>query len=114
MKHHARAARAHFAFAVLYAVPLAALLAVAPLTGRQPATLPAVFAAMLVIVHLFIGWGAWRARNWARLTTLALAFPALLAIPLGTLVAILLISYCWQAWDDRSSPSAPRGIRVAD
>ncbi len=114
MKHHARAARAHFAFAACYAVPLLALLVVAPLTGRQPDMLPAAFVAMLAIAHLFIGWGAWRARNWARLMTLALAFPALLAIPLGTLVAILLISYCWQGWDGHGSPSGPRGIRAAD
>lgn len=97
MHNHTKAARAHFTFAVLYAIPPVALL-VASLAGSTPdARLPAL-AASLALAHGLIGWGAWRARNWARVATLALAFPALLVVPLGTLVAILLISYCWQAW----------------
>lgn len=101
MKHHAKAARAHFAFAACYAVPLVALLAAIHLFGKGiDWRLPAL-AGALAIAHILIGWGAWRARNWARIVTLALAFPALLAVPLGTLMAILLISCCWPVWNGR-------------
>lgn len=109
MKHHARAARAHFAFAACYAIPLAALLAAIHLFGKGVDwRLPACVAGLLA-AHLLIGWGAWRARNWARVLTLALAFPALLAVPLGTLAAILLISCCWPAWERRSGAGLPTG-----
>lgn len=111
MNNHTKAARAHFAFAILYATPPMVLLAVAALTGSQPdARLPAL-AAFLATAHGVIGWGAWRAKNWARVSTLALALPALLAVPLGTLVAIQLISYCWQAW--HGARPALSGLRAA-
>jgi hypothetical protein len=111
MKHHARAARAHFAFAACYAIPLAMLLVAIHLFGKGiDWRVPAGMAGLLV-AHLLIGWGAWRAHNWARVLTLALAFPALLAVPLGTLVAILLISCCWPAWESRRAPAFPAGVQ---
>lgn len=101
MKNHTKTARAHFVIAALYAVPLIGLLVIAPRVVGEPDWQPAGFVAALVFGHALMGWGAWRAKNWARVLTLALAFPALLAVPLGTLLAILLISYCWPAWDGR-------------
>lgn len=105
MKHHAKAARAHFAFAACYAVPLAALLAAICVFGKAIDWRVPGFVAALAVAHLLIGWGAWRARNWARVLTLALAFPALLAVPLGTLAGILLISCCWPAWERHGAPA---------
>lgn len=101
MKCHTKAARAHFIFAAVYSLPLAALLASAALIGVEPDWRLEAFVALLVVAHLLVGWGAWRARNWARVITLAFAFPALLVVPLGTLMAILLISYCSPAWTGR-------------
>lgn len=107
MKNHTKTARVHFIFAAAYALPCIALLA-ADLLGREIAwPWPAGLAA-LVVAHGLVGWGASLASNWARIVTLALALPALLAVPLGTLVAIQLISYSWLRWDGRdASPAFP-------
>jgi hypothetical protein len=103
MKNHTKAAHAHFIFAGCYALPVVALFVAGPVLGMNiDWRIPACIAA-LVAVHAWMGWGAANARNWARVLTLVLAFPALLAVPLGTLVAIQLISYCWLSWDGRDA-----------
>ncbi|WBS02537.1 hypothetical protein OU994_30575 [Pseudoduganella sp. SL102] len=109
MRNHTRAARAHFIFAGCYALSGGALLVAGPLLGVEIGWhLPACVGA-LAVPHAVMGWGAAKAKNWARVLTLVLAFPALLAVPLGTLVAIQLISYCWLAWDGRGGlPAAAR------
>lgn len=111
MKNHAKAARAHFIFAGCYALACIALFVTGAVLDiamgwRLPASLAALAAA-----HGAMGWGASRARNWARVLTLVLALPALLAVPLGTLVAIQLVSYCWLGWDGRCAlpPARLRG-----
>lgn len=110
MKNHTKAARAHFIFAAGYALPCLALLTAGSLLGKEIAwQLPASVAA-LSAAHGLLGWGASLAKNWARILTLALALPALLAVPLGTLVAIQLISYCWLEWNDRDAFRALHGI----
>lgn len=103
MKNHAKAARAHFIFAGGYTLLVVASLVASPLLAIEIAwELPACIAT-LAAVHALMGWGAAQAQNWARVLTLVLAFPALLAVPLGTLVAIQLISYCWLGWDGRGA-----------
>jgi hypothetical protein len=111
MKNHTKAARAHFIFAGCYALPVAVLLVAGPVLGFQiDWRIPACIAA-LVAAHALMGWGAVYAKNWARVLTLMLAFPALLAVPLGTLVAIQLISYCWLGWDGCDAMPALSGLR---
>ncbi|WP_338767636.1 hypothetical protein [Massilia sp. METH4] len=108
MHNHIKAARAHFAFAGFYIALLLALLYMARVIDNGIDWHVPCVVAGLVLAHALIGWGAWYAHNWARLLTLAFAFPALLAVPLGTLVAILLISCCWTAWETRdTSPGLP-------
>ena len=107
MKNHTKAARAHFVFAAAYALPCTVLLLAGLLPGREIAwQLPTALAALSAL-HGVLGWGASLAKNWARVLTLALALPALVAVPLGTLVAIQLISYCWLAWQDRGCLPLP-------
>ncbi|MBB3220391.1 hypothetical protein [Pseudoduganella umbonata] len=113
MKNHANAARAHFIFAGCYVLPVIVLLAAGPLLGIEIGWQLPACAAALAAVHAMMGWGAAKAKNWARVLTLVLAFPALLAVPLGTLVAIQLISYCWLGWDGRRALPALAGFSAA-
>lgn len=108
MKNHTKAARAHGIFAGCYVFACVALLGAAAMLGIQiDWPLPAGIAA-LAGLHAAMAWGASKAQNWARVLTLVLALPALLAVPLGTLVAIQLVSYCWLGWDGRGAPPPAR------
>jgi hypothetical protein len=98
MKPHLKAARGHIAFAVFYIVLGVFLFCIVP-AGSDIAWTSVAGLAAVAVIHALLGWGAWLAKNWARVVTLCLAFPMLLMAPLGTLAAILLISYCWTAWD---------------
>lgn len=113
MKNHTKAARAHFIFAGCYALPCVALLVAGPLLGIEIGWQLPASAAALSAAHAVMGWGAAQAKNWARVLTLVLAFPALLAVPLGTLVAIQLISYCWLGWNGRGASLALPGFPMA-
>ena len=69
-----------------------------------------VFAVISAGLYALVALNVRKGKNWARILTLALAMPALLAVPLGTLVAIQLISYCWLEWNDRDAFRVMHGI----
>lgn len=104
MKNHVKTAHGHCMIAVFYMILAAALLWATPGHADIDWQL-VVLLGIVVSSHGVLGWGAWRAKNWARSLTLFLAFPLLLLAPFGTLAAILLISYCGSGWGSGSVPA---------
>jgi hypothetical protein len=97
---HLKTARGHFGFAAWYALIATVLLVMTPAGAGIRWEAPGWLGAALLL-HLVLGWGACGARNWARSITLWMCFPLLAVVPLGTLAAIQLISYCGPAWGSK-------------
>ncbi|WP_145652507.1 hypothetical protein [Pseudoduganella lurida] len=99
---HLKTARGHAGFAVWYALLAMLLLVMVPETA-SPSWWAVAMLGAAMLLHLVLGWGARRAHGWARSVTLWMCFPLLAVVPLGTLAAIQMISYCWRGWERQSS-----------
>jgi uncharacterized membrane protein len=66
------------AFFGLIAPPLAALGALYILIG---------------VVDLLLAWGLYTGQNWARIVAIVFAILSLLAVPLGTIIGIIILYY---------------------
>lgn len=58
------------------------------------AILGLLFGGLLLVItaaNWIVGWGLWKAREWARVTAIGLAILRLINIPLGTVIGGLII-----------------------
>ena|SRR3989338_2131023 len=56
----------------------------------------AVLGVVLIIygvLDLFVGWGLWKHKNWARITAIVLGVLGLISFPIGTIFGILVIYF---------------------
>lgn len=64
------------------------------LAGGLLAGLIAVMGVVFLIVgalYVFVGYGLWKFKNWARITAIVLAVLGLISFPLGTIIGIIVI-----------------------
>ena len=56
----------------------------------------AVLGVVLIVygvLDLFVGWGLWKHKNWARITAIVLGVLGLISFPIGTIFGILVIYF---------------------
>jgi len=78
--------------ALLLVVIMAFVTAKEPVSGAIASGVIALFA----ILHIVCGIGLLKLRPWGRVLQIILAFIGLLAIPLGTIIAILILVYMFR------------------
>lgn len=50
-----------------------------------------VFLLIVTVLDIFVGYGLWRHKNWARITAIVLSVLGLLSFPIGTIFGIVVI-----------------------
>ena len=102
MEANQKAARAHRAFGILYALVGGGLLA----AGLAFGTWDSAWRAVMIIVvlgglatlHFMTARGALQRKSWARNVSIVIGLLMLPGFPLGTLIGALLLSYAWKPW----------------
>ena len=66
------------------------------LVGSLAGFAGAGFTALFVViglVELFLAWGLYTGRGWARIVALVFAVIGLIGIPIGTIISIIILYY---------------------
>lgn len=83
------------AFSVIGGISLIFLIAFDPTSALLWSGLGA-FTLLLGILYLFIGWGLWSMRPWARTAGIVIAIISLFAFPIGTIFGIIVLWYLFR------------------
>jgi general secretion pathway protein G len=86
----------HFFGAAMMLISALVLIASGSSSTASDRTFALVFAAIMLVLgvaSLLTGIGLWKMRDWGRTLQIVLACIGLLAIPLGTIISILLLVY---------------------